>query len=289
MTVAAADSPKGANYITKAIGALFGRMTPAEQTALLADAAVSATLDLAKATDLLEDGDDGKGVRQVTDQFDSAPDNELKTVHSGGPGSRETAGDVGIGRPQDASGAGAARMESEYSRHASQYGVQRATEMLGAKLAAHGRAMKSLISFGQAMSDRIGFIEKSLLAQTAVPDQALVDAAVAKALPAAVSAALAKALPAVLSAVAKAKAAAESGEDDKDDEDDEAKEAESGSGTDVEIVNEMDDEDDALAAGAHGLAHACNGLVLVVAELYHAARSRSRSSPQAIVPRSAAC
>ncbi len=251
MTVATAQ---GAGYITRFFKSALGRMTPEERTAMIQDAAVQATLELGKATDLLE-GDDRMQPGQVEDIFDGPPDDRLETVEAGGPEGSIPAGRVGVGKPQEASGAGAATMERTYSRHAPQTGVQRATEELGAKLAGHARAMKSIIASCKAFGDRLSLVE-------ALPTAAPVDAkaieaavalAVAKAIPAAVTAALGKAIPAVVKAVAQAKAEgekddekdSESGEEDEEEgeeEDDEAEQTESGSGPEIEIVNENEEE-----------------------------------------------
>ena len=246
---ARAESPQGAGYVARIIKSAWSHMAPADRLNMIQDAAVASTLELGKATDLLE-GDDRASPGQVEDLFDGPPDDRLETVPAGGPDGSVPAGKVGVGPVQNASGAGAATMERTYSRHAPQTGVQQATQELGAKLAAQGRAMKALVAFGKSIGERLSMVEASLPTAGAVDAKAIeaaVSAAVAKAIPAAVSAALGKAIPAVVKAVAQAKAEGEteadkeSGEDDEED-DEEADEAESGSGTEIEITNENEEE-----------------------------------------------
>ena len=260
----------GISYVTKAIGAMWGRMTPAERGDLLKDAAVTATVELGKAENhLLHEGDDRGHVRMVEDQWDGPPDDHLETVQASGPDSSVPAGKVGVGPSEDASGAGADRMENRYSRHTPQHGVQRATEELGAKLRSHGAALKSVIGFAKAMSDRVGMIEMTMATAGGTPlvDKAELDAAVAKAVSVAVATTLAKAIPDIIRTVIKAKGDSaaekeddketESGKDDEEeDADEEADQEESGSGTEIEITNELeeegeDDDDDEAKKAAH--------------------------------------
>jgi len=251
------DATKAAGVFSRLMAKAWPAMTKAERDDMLKDAAVTAGVELGKATDLLHEGDDHERIGRVEDLFDGPPDDRLETVRAGGPEGSVAPGKVGIGPSQDASGAGADRMERTYSRHAPQTGVQRATEELGAKLRSHGAALKSLIAFGQTMTRRMGMIEKSLeTVGSPTIDQAAIDAAikaaVAKALPEAVSVVLAKAVPVLVKAITKAKDdekedekddEKESGKDDEEeDEDEEADQEESGSGTDIEIVNELEDE-----------------------------------------------
>jgi hypothetical protein len=259
MTIAqTAVTPRGAGYLIKAFGTLLGRMTPAERVDMIKEASLEASMELGKATTLLEEGDDHDRIRQVEDLFDGPPDDRLETTRAGGPESSVPAGKVGVGKPQDASGHGAEPMEREYSRPTRQSGVQAVTEDLGRKLMTQARAMKSLVAFGQAMQSRVQALETQPSPTALTFDPAVLKAEIAKALPAAVASALAKAIPEVVRAVSKAKKAgesestadkeSESGEDDEGedaDEDDEAEQTEGGSGTDIEIVNELDEEDDA--------------------------------------------
>lgn len=256
-----ADSPQSAGHLVSAIKSLLGLSAPGERAIVLQDAAIAANLELGKATDLLEVGDDHERPGRVEDLFDGPPDDRLRTVEAGGPEGAIPSGAVGVGRPQNASGEGAAPMEREYSRHAPQAGVQQATQELGRKLAGVVRVMKAFSAFGRAMSDRMSAIETALPAAEAVNAEtikAAVSAAVAKAIPAAVAVAVGKAIPGVVKAVAKAKAEdekedetdSESGEEDEEEgeeEDDEAEQEESGSGTDIEIVNENEAEDESEA------------------------------------------
>jgi hypothetical protein len=288
---ARAESPQGAGYVARIIKSVWGRMTPEERLVTMQDAAVASTLELGKATDLLEGGDRA-APGQVEDLFDGPPDDRLETVEAGGPNVSVPAGKVGVGKPQQASGAGAATMEREYSRHAPQTGVQRATEELGAKLAAQGRVMKSLIAFGKSIGDRLSMVEASLPTAGAVDAKAIeaaVAAAVAKAIPQAVSAALGKAIPAVVKAVAQAKAEGEteadkeSGEDDEED-DEEADEAESGSGTEIEITNENEEEgeDEAEDDAAKATRKAAAQQRLTAKALVKLAKAAERDSREAM-------
>lgn len=255
-TVQPDANPNGFGFLTKAFTKVLGRLTPAERTDFLKDAAVQASLELGKATDLLEN----PGTHRAEDLWDGPQDDHLETVHAQGPDSSVAPGKVNTGTSQDASGGGANRMEDEYSRHARQVGVQRATEELGRKLASHTRAMKSFAAFGKAVQHQIEALQSTSSLAQAAPDDAAIKAAVAAALPGAVALALAKAIPEVVRTVVKAKKAAESEKDDdkegesgeedeeeEEDDDEEADQAESGSGTEIEIVNELEEEDEAEA------------------------------------------
>ena len=288
---ARAESPQGAGYVARIIKSAWSHMAPADRLTMIQDAAVASTLELGKATELLEGGDRA-APGQVEDLFDGPPDDRLETVEAGGPDGSIPAGKVGVGKPQQASGVGAATMEREYSRHAPQTGVQRATEELGAKLAAQGRVMKSLIAFGNSLGDRLSMVEASLPTGGAVDVKAIeaaVAAAVAKAIPQAVSAALGKAIPAVVKAVAQAKAEGEteadkeSGEDDEED-DEEADEAESGSGTEIEITNENEEEgeDEAEDDAAKATRKAAAQQRLTAKALVKLAKAAERDSREAM-------
>ena len=252
-----AASPRGVGLLSKAIALAWPGLNKAQREDLIKDAAVTAGVELGKAENHLLTGE---GIPMVEDQWDGPPDDRIKTVAAYGPDSSVPAGSVGVGPSQDASGAGADRMEREYSRPTPQKpgSVQMATEALGAKLRAHGAALKSFMAFGKSMDSRLGMIEATM-STAAVPtlDAAAVDAAVAKA----VSGALAKAVPEIVRAVAKAAKAkgkgegegesdkdaeSESGsgedEEEEEDEDEEAEQEESGSGTEIEIVNELEEE-----------------------------------------------
>ena len=265
VVAAAVVTPKGVGVLKALIQKAWPTMTPKDRVDLLTEAASDTTVALGKATDLLEQGDDHERPGRIEDIFDGPPDDHLETVRAHGPDSSVAPGKVNVGPSQDASGNGAARMEREYSRHAPQSGVQRATEELGRKIAGQTRAMKAFAAFGKSVVDRLDTMQAALSGAAAVPVQAIdkaavdaaVAAAVAKALPAALAGALAQAVPAAVKAAVKAKKGdsetesesdkdSESGEEDEEeDEDDEAGEEESGSGTEIEIVNENEAEDEA--------------------------------------------
>jgi hypothetical protein len=246
----ALNSPTGLGRLMGTISKALGRMTPDERASLMADAQVSAGIELGKASDLLSHGDDGGTPGRVEDQWDGAPDDALEVGGGSGPDSTAAPGKVNVGPAQSASGNGAMPMERHYSRFSPQSGVQAATEKLGRDLVGLRSAMKSFLRAFEANNMQLETIKANIAAASAQPDiAALVDTAVAKAIETAIAGigvTVAKAVrKEVSAAVAKAKIVAkgedESGEEDEG-EDDEAKESESGGETEVEISNEVDDE-----------------------------------------------
>ena len=165
---------------------------------MLAEAALTSDTALKSVNMMLESGaDDHEKIGIVEDIFDGPPDDRLATVESGGPGSSIPPGKVGVGPAQESSGAGAAKMEGHYSRHAPQSGVQRATEALGAKLASQTRVLKAIAAFGKSLNERLSMVEMALSTtalSTATVDTKTLDAAVGKA----VADALGKSMPAML-------------------------------------------------------------------------------------------
>jgi len=243
--------PTFVSRISKALAAAWPHMTKAERETLIADAAVSASVEIGKSENhMMFTGDDQGTVPIVEDLWDGPQDDHARLVNAHGPESSVPGGSVNVGPQQDAAGGGAERMEREYSRHTPQRGVQRATEMLGAKLRAHGAALKSLFSTAKAINDRIDLMVLSLsTAEPVAIDKAAIEAAVSAAVAKALPGAIAKAIPEVVKAVSKAKGESESNKDsesgnadEEEDEDEEAEQEESGGGTEIEITNELEEE-----------------------------------------------
>ena len=292
-TTDTAASPRTVGVLGKALNILWPSMKAEDRAALIADAQLLSSAALGKAVDLLHEGDDHERIGEITDHFDGAPDNELRTGGGHGPGSVAKPGDVNVGPAQMASGEGARRMESEYSRHATQGGVQRATDMLGAKLAANIRVVKALAGFGEAMSKRVELMETAVGALGTAPDastfDALVAKAVAKAMPSVMSRMLTATIPMVVKAVSEAEEEEEGEEDEEaakaegeeDEEDDEAEEAESGSGTEIEITNEVDDEEDDEDEAAKAFAKAAAAQRLIAKSLLRLAKKAAMESEDA--------
>lgn len=177
----AGASVKFASALTSSISKLLGFVPAAERKALFEDASIMAETELGKAASLLETGDDGGRIGMVQDLWSGAPDGRIATVQAHGPGSTAAPGKTNVGPVQAASGGGAAKMEPEYSNHAPQGGVQRATEMLGAEVGGLKGAMKSVIAAIEAQGAQIAAMKGGAFDQPAM--EAMIAAAVAKALP----------------------------------------------------------------------------------------------------------
>ena len=247
---------KMSSIVTKGIASL----SPSERSEFLADAATRATAELGKASEsLTRHENEMKYVDQVEDQWDGPADDHLEVGGGHGPGSSAPAGKVNVGPEQRASGDGAEKMERDYSRHApAQTGVQAATEHLGEaimgvrkSMKAMGAGMRSIVSAMEAQGMQIDLLKSS--AAGSGPDAAAIEKMIGDA--------VAKAMRPVMKSVTRALQKAdeekddekdtesekESGKDDEEEdeeEDDEASEEESGSGTEIEIVNENDAEDE---------------------------------------------
>ncbi len=240
-------SPRSLGFVSGLMAKALGAMSPAERKDFVADAAAISASELAKAGEhAINMGEGSNTIGVIEDQWSGAPDDGLTFHRAGGPGTETPSGDVSIGKPQEASGAGAARMEREYSRYARQSGVEEATNRLGRELSKARQAIKALVNFGESMSQRMTALESTAL--STVPTEPVAKADFDKA----IAKAVANMLPDMVRMTAGAVGAAliksedESGEEDEEEgEDEEAKEAESGSGTEIEIVNEMDEEDEA--------------------------------------------
>lgn len=234
----------GAALINDLVAKGLATLNPTQRAELLASSAISVTDALAKADAMTGD------IPTVEDLWDGPNDDHAETTRAHGPGSEAKPGMVQVGPGQSASGNGAEKMEREYSRHAPQEGVQRATEKLGEAVMGMGKAMKSLVGAVRTQGMMIEAL-KSGVAVTEAPTTAAIQAMITEAVGKSMGALETRLAKSIRSAVA-AKAGEsdkeddkESGEEDDEDdeeEDDEASESESGSGTDIEIVNENDEE-----------------------------------------------
>jgi hypothetical protein len=206
----------------------FASMTPAERKETIADAMVSAGVSelLGKAHDLM-DGKQSGGISQVEDLWDGPPDEMPKHKRVAGHSGSHAGDTTIVGPGQSASGDGATKMSKEYAEPAPQGGTAEATNRLGEMLSM-GKAMKALIKAVEALSQQNATLSAAVTVLS--DDVGSVRKAVAK-------------------AIAKAEKEddkeSESGEEDEEEEaDEEAGETESGSGTEIEITNEMDEEDE---------------------------------------------
>jgi hypothetical protein len=246
----ALTSVKAASAITGMFSKLLGSVPPAERETLFKDASILADSELSKASSLLETGDDGSRPGMVRDLWSGNPDGAIKIMQAHGPSSSVPPGSTNTGPVQSSSGGGAAKMEGEYSNHAPQGGVQRATEMLGAEVGGMKGAMKSIIVAMEAQGAQLAALKGGML------DQAAVDAAVAAAVSKAFPAPSAGISPIALNkAVRKAvrKAMRYAGTEDpqllalakaEEKEENESEEKEEGGHDDVEITTEVNEEED---------------------------------------------
>ena len=240
-------NPVEMGWASKLLAKALSAMTPAERTEFMADASIKAGNSISKASEQLgadRELTDTAGV--VEDQWGGPPDARLRMSGGHGPGSTAKPGDVNIGPQQSASGNGAEKMEGEYSKHAPQVGVQRATEMLGREVMQMRGAMKSIIGAIESQGILIEAIKSSASPIDMTALQAMMDTTVSKAMNGverAITKALAKASATRVTEIV-AKAEEDEKEDEEEEEDEEASEDESGTGTEIEIVNENEAEDE---------------------------------------------
>ena len=246
-----APSPRTMGFLSGLMAKALGSMNADERKVFIADAAATASSELSKAGEYAINMGAGENtIPVIEDQWSGPPDDGLTFHRAGGPGTEAPSGTVTIGKPQEASGGGAAKMEREYSRFARQSGVEEATNRLGRELSKAKAAIKSLVAFGEAMSHRMTALESTSLGTTtpAPVAKSEVNAEIAKAVAQMLPDMVRQTAAAVGSALIKASESDkedESGEEDEEEDDDsEASEAESGSGTEIEIVNEMEEEDE---------------------------------------------
>lgn len=180
----AGNEPKMLGKLTAILSSVFPRMTPEERQTLMADAAAMANESLGKATEHLVNRPE-LGIGQIEDLWDGPADTHATIVQSHGPGSTAAPGSVNVGPPQHASGAGAERMEPQYSRHAPQGGVQTATEALGREVSGMKGSMKAIIEANKGFAVQLEALKASVAAsQPASQDamQQMITDAVSKAL-----------------------------------------------------------------------------------------------------------
>ncbi len=229
-----AATPSALGRITAIIGKALGHMTPTERAEIIASASADMQGHIGKASEMLDEA----GVGHVEDLWDGAPDDRIRNQRTGGPNSSARPGTNPTGSPQAASGDGAETMERQYSQPAPQHGVQRATEMLGRDLMSVRKAMKSFIGAFEAMGTQIEAIKAGVAAVSAAPDavaiEAMISAAVAKAMPA-LALEVAKALPA-----AAGKPAAKAEDEKKEEEEPKADSA----AVKAEMEEEGEDDED---------------------------------------------
>jgi hypothetical protein len=194
-------TPKAAGILTRAVRALL-KTDPKAAAELVQDASVDA---LAKAGDLLTAGDTTGHPGYIHDLWDGPPDARPTVVATGGPGSTAAPGTIPVGPEQQASGAGAPRMEATYSRPHAQGGVQSATEQLGRDIMHTSKAVKALLDVANAHSLQIEIVKASM--------------PTAESIEAAIAAAIAKAIPEVVKGVQEAMNKADDKKEDKKDED----------------------------------------------------------------------
>lgn len=238
----AATDPKTMGLFARMFGTAIKNMPAADRTAFMADAAALTSDALGKSRDIVEGGGyESTGV--IEDQWDGPPDDDVKVGRHHGPDSKAPSGTVPVGPGQAASGNGAEKMEREYSRHAPQSGVQRATEKLGEDIMGIRKAMKSLFTVVDGLNMQI----ETLKSTTAVaPPEADLKTMISKAVAEAL-APLTKSIGRFERQLAVVKAEKESSsekKEEKEEEDDEADEAEAVKAAEVEVENEVDDEDD---------------------------------------------
>lgn len=250
-----AAAPGGLNKILGILGKGLSRLSPVEQGEVMAEAGLLAKGEMGKASEFLDStmGDHGH-IPMTEDQWSGPPDDKLMVRRAFGPSSRVPAGGgANTGPAQSASGDGAEKMEREYSRFATQEGVQRATEELGESIMGMGKAMRSILKGMEARDTQFELLKGSV-AEIKVPSEetikGLIDSAVAKAIggvPAMVS-------KAVRSAIAKAEED-KKGDDDKkpeafkaegeDDDDADKSEKEAAKAENDHTDSEDDDKDEA--------------------------------------------
>ena len=235
-----ASDPRTAGFFTKMLSKAFQHMTPTERTEALQDAAVMVSAELGKASDLLSKADnlatvDSGHTGFIEDHWSDSPPDMLKVDGAHGPGSSVPSGTVNVGPSQQASGNGAARMESQYSRYATQLGLQAATEKLGRDILGVRGAMKSIVEAMKGFGTQIEMLKTST--STYAPDtdalQKMIEAAVSKAMEPVkldLNKALAKAF--------------EKKEDDKEDDEEAKAAALLAKADEKEKEKERDEEDD---------------------------------------------
>lgn len=236
----AATDPKTMGLFARMFGTAIKNMPAADRTAFMADAAALTSDALGKSREIMEAGGyESAGV--IEDLWDGPPDDSVTVGRHYGPGSKAPSGTVPVGSNQQASGNGAEKMEREYSRHAPQYGVQRATEKLGEDIMGIGKAMKSLFTVVDGLSMQLEALKSTTAAPPEVDLKDMISKAVAEAL-----APLTKSIGRFERQLAAVKAEKESPSEKKEDEeDDEAdKDDEAVKATEVKVENEVDDEDD---------------------------------------------
>ena len=106
--------PTLGSRISKALAAAWPHMSKAERDTLIADAAVTASVEIGKSENhMMFTGDDSGRVPIVEDLWDGPQDDHARLVDAHGPDSSVAGGASNVGPSQDASGGGAARMERE--------------------------------------------------------------------------------------------------------------------------------------------------------------------------------
>lgn len=234
----ATPSPKLLGRLSAMLAKAWPHMTPAERTDFVADAAATSGAELGKAHELLERGEEHQRVGRVEDLWDGPPDNELRMVRRHGPGSSSASGVVPVGPSQDASGDGAIKMEREYSRWATQSGVEEATNRLGRELSKMRQVMKSLVGFGDSMSTRMAAMETaqgSLLAPATLEAFKIDPGEIAKAVAAAMPALLRQAVTIIIKA-------RENEEEEDEEKEEDGDEPVSKAETAEEMKEEKDEE-----------------------------------------------
>lgn len=178
-----ASDPRTAGFMTKFMSKAFGRMTPAERTEMMQDAAVLTSAELTKADNMMTV--DSAHTGYIEDHWSTGKEQDVVRVDGAhGPGSSAPSGSVPVGPSQEASGNGGPRMESAYARHAPQTGLMSATEKLGRDVLGIKGAMKSILKAMEGFGAQIEML-KAVAAPAAAPDadalQKMIEAAVVKA------------------------------------------------------------------------------------------------------------
>lgn len=171
--VAGQPDAKVLGGVARLLSKVLPRLTAEERGDLIKDAAAMSQTELDKAGDSLL-----TGIEHVRDAWDGLVTTVPPTNEAHGPGSSAPPGTINIGPQQQASGAGAPKMEREYSDHSPQHGIEAVAERLGAKLQAHGMAVKALYEAVKHQSTQLALVQSGMgdAVNKAIADLQLEDA-----------------------------------------------------------------------------------------------------------------